>query len=249
MSAPLQSTRPLVGRSQPHDRAHRRRLADAVAAEQADAFAGGDIERDAEQHAAQPVGAVQILDREQRHGHQRVAEIDAAHFRVIAHFGRRAVGDQPPLVQDGDLLRDAEHHRHVVLGKQQCQGALAGDALQQPDRVVRLARRHAGGRLIQQQDLRVAGQGEPQFELLLVAVAEGAAKCVRLAPQPDRDQQPLDLVAVQRVGARPEISAAPEMYQKRRLDVLEDGQLREDVGALERAADAHPADLVRLHRR
>ena len=42
----------LRGRRQAHDRAHGGGLADAVAAEQADALAGLDVERDAEQHAA-----------------------------------------------------------------------------------------------------------------------------------------------------------------------------------------------------
>ena len=114
------------------------------------------------------------------------------------------------------------------------------------DRLVRLAGRHAGGRLVEQQQLRVAGQREAQLELLLVAVAQACRRaCGAWSRKPDLAQQRFGLVAIERLGARPEIAAAPAMGDERRLHVLEHGQLREDVGALERAAHAHAADLVR----
>src|SRR4051794_9619915 len=47
-----------------HDRADRRRLADAVAPQQADALASGDIERDAEQDLAEAVGGVDVFEGE-----------------------------------------------------------------------------------------------------------------------------------------------------------------------------------------
>ena len=67
-------------------------------------------------------------------------QIDAAYLRVAAHLLRRAFGDQPALVKDRDLLRDAEHDLHVVLREEQGQGALLGNAFEEPDRVMRLAR-------------------------------------------------------------------------------------------------------------
>ena len=54
-----------AGRRQPHDGAHGRGLADAVSAQQADAFALVHFQRDAEQHAAQAIGRVHVLQRQQ----------------------------------------------------------------------------------------------------------------------------------------------------------------------------------------
>src|SRR5205823_8635770 len=65
--------------------------------------------------------------------------------------------------------------------------------------------------------------------------------------EPQRVQQAQRLVAVEVADGREEVPAAPTMRQEGGLDVLEDGQLREDVGPLERAADARAAELVRRH--
>ena len=58
-----------------------------------------DLERDAEQHAAQAVGGVHVLERQQRgqlQVHQLLAEIDAAHLGVGAHLGRVASAIRRP---------------------------------------------------------------------------------------------------------------------------------------------------------
>jgi hypothetical protein len=83
--------------------------------------------------------------------------------------------------------------------------------------------------------------------LLLVAVAQGAAERIGLVAQPDGREQHFGLVAVKAFGASPEIRAAALMHQQRRLQILEHGQLREDVGALERTAEPHAAGVMRLH--
>src|SRR5262249_5927078 len=48
-----------------------------------------------------------------------LSEIDATHLGIRADVGGGAVGDDPPLVQHRDLLRDREDHLHVVLGEQE----------------------------------------------------------------------------------------------------------------------------------
>ena len=83
-----------------------------------------------------------------------------------------ALGDQLALMQDGDLLGDGEHHIHVVLGEEQGELALGDNALQQPDGLAGLGGRHAGRRLIQQEEPRVAGQRDAELQLLLVSVRE-----------------------------------------------------------------------------
>ena len=87
-------------------------------------------------------------------------------------------------MEDGQALGDREDDLHVVLGEQQRQSALAGDALDQADRVVRLRRRHPRRRLVEQEDLGLERQGEPQLELLLAAVGEKAGDLAGAAGQP-----------------------------------------------------------------
>src|SRR5438552_4912208 len=176
-----------------------------------------------------------------------LSEIDAPHLGVRAHVGRRAVGDHEPLVQHGDLLRDGEDDLHVVLGEQQRQAALARDAIDQADGLPRLAGRHAGPGPVEQQDVGLEGQGQTQLELLLRAVREEAGDLAGAVGEPQRVQQAQRLVAVEVADGREEVPAAPTMRQEGRLDIREDGQLREDIGSLERAADAHAAELVRRH--
>src|SRR5205814_5376967 len=55
-------------RRQSHDRPHRRGLADAVASEEADAFAGADLEGDAEEDAGEPVRGVEVANLEDHGG-------------------------------------------------------------------------------------------------------------------------------------------------------------------------------------
>ena len=119
----------------------------------------------------------------------------------------------------------------------------------QRHRVARLGRRHAGGRLVEQQQLGPAGEGDAELELLLVAVRQRAAGERSLVEQVDVAQQGLRLVAEQVFGARPQVAAAAAVGDDRRLHVLEHRELGEDVGALERAPDAERAQAVRREAR
>ena len=62
-----------------------------------------------------------------------LSEIDAPHFGIAAHVLRPAFRDHPSLMQHRDLLRDREHDLHVVLGEQQGEAALTGEAFEQLD--------------------------------------------------------------------------------------------------------------------
>jgi hypothetical protein len=48
------------------------------------------------------------------------------------------------------MSSSAEHDLHVVLGEEQRQATLAGDAFEEADGFVRLRRRHPRGRLVEQ---------------------------------------------------------------------------------------------------
>ena len=148
-------------------------------------------------------------------------------------------------MQHRDALRRAEHHLHIVLGEEQGQAAPAGDAAQQRHRLAGLGGRHAGGGLVEQQDLGLAGQGDAQLKLLLVAVGHRAGDERGLVGQIHVGEQGHRLVAEDVVGARPQVVAAATVGDERGLDVLEDAQLGKYVGALERARDPERAQLVR----
>jgi hypothetical protein len=95
------------------------------------------------------------------------------------------LGDQTSLVQHGDFLRDREHDLHIVFGEQQRQRALRRDPLEQTDGLARLRRRHPRGRFVEQQDLRIAGQGDTELDLLLIAVRKGPAQGIGLVGKPE----------------------------------------------------------------
>jgi hypothetical protein len=79
------------------------------------------------------------------------AEIDFLHLRDVADRCGVAVGDQPAARQHDDAIGEGEHHIHRMLGEQHRDAALDDEALHQRDQIVALARRHAGGRLVHQQ--------------------------------------------------------------------------------------------------
>src|SRR6185436_13246478 len=67
----------------------------------------------------------------------------------------------------------------------------------------------------------------------------------RALAQAERGQQRLGLLPIEVVHARPEVAPAAAVRQEGGLHVLIDRQLGEDIGALERAPHAEPADVVR----
>ena len=64
-----------------------------------------------------------------------LAQIDAPDLGVTAHLGGRALGDEPSLVEHADALGDGEDDFHVVLGEQQREASITGDALDETDRL------------------------------------------------------------------------------------------------------------------
>src|SRR5437870_13835078 len=103
------------------------------------------------------------------------------------------------------MLSDRELHSHDVLGKKQRAAALVGGAFDERDRLVGFAGGHARGRLVEQENLRVARKRNSELELFLIAVGERPGGRSRLAGKSDRAEQPLALVAAQGLRARPEI--------------------------------------------
>jgi hypothetical protein len=99
---------------------------------------------------------------------------------MAPNFVGSPVGDDAALVEHGDALGNGEDHLHVVLREEKGEAALARDALDELDRLPRLLGRHAGRGLVEEEDLRLEGEGDAELELLLVAVREEARDLARL---------------------------------------------------------------------
>lgn len=97
-------------------------------------------------------------------------QIDAADLRVGLNRGRRAVGDEPAVMQHEDPVRQAEDHLHLVFDKEN--GAVRREALDERHHLLRLLRPHAGGRLVQEQQLRIGDKGDGDLQGALLAMGE-----------------------------------------------------------------------------
>src|SRR5204862_62122 len=74
-------------------------------------------------------------------------------------FGWRALGDDLAVVEHGDPITDAHHDPHVVLDEQDRQALFGTQLADEVGHLACLAVVHAGGRLVEQQELRPGGQG------------------------------------------------------------------------------------------
>src|SRR6516165_8939157 len=110
---------------------------------------------------------------------------------------------------------------------------------------MRLARRHAGSRLVEQKDLWIARERNAELELLLIAVGQRASDGMRLPGEADRGEQRLGFPATEPIGAGPEVRSLAAMGEEGGPHVFEHREFWKDIGALERAPQSHATDLVR----
>ena len=112
----------------------------------------------------------------------------------------------------------------------------------------RLARRQAGRRLVQQQDLRIARQPEHDLELALFAVRKIANFGVRAIHEAGLLEQPMRLVVD--VAVRRQEPPHHELRRPQPLDreqnIVEHRQAREQAGDLERPRHAERGAAVAL---
>ena len=140
-----------------------------------------------------------------------------------------------------------EHHVHVVLGEENADRLFPGNARGQPHQLDAFARRHAGGRLIHQQQLRLVGERDGKLQPLEIAIGEFAAGTIRRS-RPCRPAPAGDSASSVREFWRrgPEIEQLPVIGHQRDLDVFAHRHGRERRGDLEGASDAEPPDRARL---
>src|SRR5258705_2761930 len=182
----------------------------------------------------------------------RDPEIGVEHGLVLAHLLGRAVGDLAPVVEHDHAVGDVHHHAHVVLDERHGGPELAVDVEDEAAHVLLLLDVHAGHGLVQQQELRLGGQGPRQVHALLQAVGQRAGR--RLADGLDLQEvdDALDGGAVgqllrarrappERVGE----DVAAHLEQPARHDVVEHAHALEEGDVLERARDAERGHVGR----
>ena len=271
------------------DRLEGGRLARAVRAEEGDDLARADLERDALQRvdvARSRCGRRPALQagpsrRAVRPGGRRwsgrsrgrsLAQVGLDHPGVSADLVRGALGDLLAVVEHRDPVADAHDHPHVVLDEQDRDAQLPADAGDEVGHLAGLDRVHAGRRLVEQQEARLAGERAGDLQAALVAVGQVARHLALVARRARRSPAssvpapsgPGFLAAVARepqggierrggqaaVHARPSRSRAAVMLREQ-ADVLErpaDPERDHLVGA-RAAEDAGPAEHAHVPRR
>ncbi|MNX54097.1 hypothetical protein D3C86_848100 [compost metagenome] len=162
----------LGGPVQPGQRAHQRRLAGAVGAQQRHHFALPDLQIDAVQHRVGAIAGGEIAHAQDfgRQGGTRrpgprggraarrlVAQIGLTHRGGLLDLGGVALRQFAAGVDGDDVIGHAHHQRHVVLDQQDARAGF-GNAPQQPCQPRLVFTRQAGRGFVHQQDVGVGGE-------------------------------------------------------------------------------------------
>src|SRR4051794_18919565 len=109
-------------------------------------------------------------------------QVERLHQLGRADLVGRALDHHGAVVHHRDPVGDPERDVHVVLDEHH--GDVAVEREQQLREELALARREAGGRLVEHDDLGAPGEGDAQLELALLAVGDRADQRVAAAGQP-----------------------------------------------------------------
>src|SRR5919112_1798364 len=177
-------------------------------------------------------------------------EVGFYHLRVLAHLGGRSLGDLLSVIQHRHPVGDAHDHPHLVLDEQHGDPAVLTETPDQVGQPGCLLRVHPGSRLVQQQELRLGGQGPGYLQPPLVPVREVLGEHL----------PPLDAGEVQELGGLLAGFALLAPRSRRAEDGTDDAALQarvhpgehvvhrahgaEEPDVLEGAPDTHPGPAV-----
>ena len=183
------------------------------------------------------------------HGAPQVDFVDA---RIGLHLVEGALGQHLAVVQHGDAVGERAHHVHVVLDDEQRHLArqrlehAASCAASPRATCRRWARRGAGA-------AGAVASATPDLELALLAVGQArrpARRGARRGPPPRPPPAPARAAPAARVDrCRADRSCRAPTGGGGQPQVLQHGELREEVRALERARDAAAGHRVRRQAR
>src|SRR5262245_11305849 len=165
------------------------------------------------------------------------------HPRIGLYLGRRGIRQHLALVQRDDAVRVAEYDVHVVLdlddGAKSHAPGCAHENLH--DRVL-VRRAHPARGLVEQDDLRLEGEGRGHVQELLVALGQLARERVGLLVEVEQrgDLQRFILDAAMTGQRGEEAGAEAEAGHDGGLQGLQHSELREDLHELKAARHAEP---------
>jgi hypothetical protein len=165
-----------------------------------------------------------------------VAEIGLHHRRVGGDRGWRAARDDAPLVEDMDMLGEADHRLHHVLDQQDGDAAVA-DRPHHAHDLRHLGRVQPRHHLVEQQQPRRGGERAGELETLATRDREVARAHVEHRAHADGARDAL--------GRRLGLGAARVAQPGADHDVLAHAQPREGLRDLERAHHARARDDMR----
>src|SRR5262245_13463413 len=142
---------------------------------------------------------------------------------VAAHVLGRAGGDDPPGGEDGHPVRQRLRLVHVVRGQENSLAEIA----EPPDHLPGLAPGQgveARGRLVEEEELGIADQGEGDVEAPLLPAGQGRGPGIRLLSEPDQVHGLVDV-------------PGREVVARVLLDGLARGELRDEPGLLQDEPD------------
>jgi len=170
----------------------------------------------------------------------RAAEIRLAHDGGVDDLRRRAVGHELALVQHDDAVGELFHHVHLVLDQQDGLVATPADGGDDVEDGRDLVDAHAGGRLVEHEDVGLERQQDRDLELALVAVRQGRGHGVGALRERHGGEMRARAVGqlAMRRGAAEQVQrlAAPDL--NRQAHVLQRGEIGKQVRELEGAAQA-----------
>ena len=170
---------------------------------------------------------------------RRHAEIGFLHDGRRDDGGRLAVGDERAVVQDDDAVGERAHHVHLVLDEEDGPVAAGLQVVDQLEHRRHLVDAHAGGRLVEHEDLRLERDEQRHFELALVPVRERLRGHVSLVGQADPLEDGLGLLD-EVAPAVPDGEQGPACLRPAlhgEPHVLERGELRKQIGELKGAPE------------
>src|SRR6202171_1316162 len=173
-----------------------------------------------------------------------VAEVDPLYFGIGSDRLGRSFREYASLMHHSDHVRDPEDDIHVVLAEEQRQSLLSDDPIHQLHGPLGFVRRHAGGRLVQEQETGSKRQRDCQLQRSLVAVRKKACLERECRAEADCLKELHRLIPVSPVGDAKRPHRIATVGEHRVLKVLQHRQLWKDVGDLERAAYPKTGELV-----
>ena len=179
-------------------------------------------------------------------------DIGPHHLGMVLHLVRRAERDDLAVVQRHHAVGHHAHQVHVVLDHDHRDAEVLLDVLDPEPHALGLLDIQAGGRFVQQQQLRLDAQRAAEFDHLAHAIGQVGDQRVAIALKAEEGDHLLGLLAMLQFRAahrwqedKLRQNANGRMAVPADQQVLQQRGVGEQLDVLERARDAEAGDPVR----